>query len=192
MEVTSARLLGETEGITAELVKLQHHGASGYIDEVLKLTRDCSLMMYAFKNFKYPDQSEGTDVVPVITKLLSWQQDLIKTCMCRALSASNELVSEAIFLFRLVTGYMKDRIVTIASGSGQGARKGGDGAQGEQSIALKIVEIMLLTPSKELYDELYCQIMKQITNNPSIDPMLQCNHGAKARGRGHTHILKQD
>ncbi len=180
IEHASARVLGQAEDTAAALMKLPYHGEPGYVDEVLRLTRECSLELYAYRHFKYPEQPEGADVAPVLAKLLSWQQDLIKTCMCRALAGSNELVSEAIFLFRHVTGYMRDRIVTVApggrkekgtgAGSGAGAGGGGaEGAQGEQAIALKIIEVMLLSPSKDLYDELYCQICKQIANNPNVE-----------------------
>lgn len=167
-ESLTSRVVSEADGVTAKLATLPYLHNPTYVDDILALTREHSLSLYAYKQFKFPEAADIDEAKIVVNRLLSWQQDLIKTCLCKAISTHNELVSESIFLFRHVTGYMKDRIVTVGGSQGKQA-----GSQHEQNIALKILELMLLTPSKELYDELYCQVCKQIANNPNMESTIR-------------------
>jgi hypothetical protein len=83
-----------------------------------------------------------------LDKLLSWKNDLISSPLH---DFDPSLKEDSIQLFKNITGYMGDRHSKKASG---------DHYQ-------KILTIVLCSP-QELVDELFCQICKQLTKNPSL------------------------
>ncbi|GMH65788.1 hypothetical protein TL16_g04280 [Triparma laevis f. inornata] len=81
-----------------------------------------------------------------VEKISSWKNELIKTSL---LQLPPDLASEALQTFRNVTGYMGDR----------GSSKEPLGH------VTKILSSLMLAP-EQLRDEVYCQICKQVNNNP--------------------------
>mmetsp|Transcript_18690 Transcript_18690/g.38220 ORF Transcript_18690/g.38220 Transcript_18690/m.38220 type:complete len:489 (+) Transcript_18690:399-1865(+) len=81
-----------------------------------------------------------------VEKITSWKNELIKTSL---LKLPPDLASEALQTFRNVTGYMGDR----------GSSKEPLGH------VTKILSSLMLAP-EQLRDEVYCQICKQVNNNP--------------------------
>ena len=89
-----------------------------------------------------------------IEKMLRWKNDVIKTALLNV--QDKEFAGEAVQVFRNITGYMGDR------GSGKDAK----------DHAVKLLT-NLLQGSVELRNEGYCQLMKQLTDNPSEESTLK-------------------
>ena len=190
-DLIAARKVEESVSISQKLEQLTYVNNLNYMDEVLKLTEGYSISYYVYKYLKYPEQLANAGGATTgehsstpsnlslnieqtklsIDKYISWQQELLKTCLTKSITA-NELISESLLLFRLVTGYMKDRMVTSGNASSS-KRADSSTMTHEQGIAIRILESMLATPSKELFDELYCQICKQLYNNPNIESTIR-------------------
>ncbi|KAJ8609686.1 hypothetical protein CTAYLR_009387 [Chrysophaeum taylorii] len=85
-----------------------------------------------------------------VDKVLRWKNEMIKTALLNL--KDGDLNAEAVQMFRNVTGFMGDR------GSGKA----------RIDHCTKLLSNMLQSP-EELRNELYCQIVKQTTENPSIE-----------------------
>jgi len=84
-----------------------------------------------------------------LDKVLRWKADLIKQPLHRDIDRDAALAAEAVQAFRNVTGYMGDR------------------ASGKPAPDHCLKLLATAKRASALRDEVYCQILKQLTDNPS-------------------------
>lgn len=182
-DLSQKLILSMTEfSMNNSIVSNNTEAHADYVGNIVSLTEPFAFSYYAYKNFKLPDgvavndmnvQNGGFDAngkpVSAATlqeqkrkatdRLLSWQQELLKTAVLKSVQnqGGNELVAEATYIFRQVTSFMRDRMATASSSR-----------ETDRDFAYSILENLLVAPSPVIYDEVYCQICKQLHNNPNI------------------------
>ena len=121
------------------------------LDEITSALGGVTFRDFVEKFFKL-DRKGVFNAKTTIEKVSSWKGDLIKTSL---LQLPPDMASEALQIFRNVTGYMGDR-----------------GKTNKEPVqhAIKILATLMRTSEKyeRLRDEVYCQICKQVNENPKL------------------------
>jgi len=139
---------GEEDEGGAKDDKSDPYGVLKSVEEITSGIGEVTFEKFVEEYFKL-DRKGMFNSKTSVEKISSWKNDLIKTSL---LQLPPDLASEALQTFRNVTGYMGDR----------GSSKEPLGH------VTKILSSLMLAP-EQLRDEVYCQICKQVNNNP--DPV---------------------